>query len=109
MPIFSFGQQSQMVQTFNGKQYLLVGNQWKLFDTQTNAYRDIVNDIITIKGQETAGSIVPISNGNSPISYPLDSALSNINIDISGYASGIYTVVLIANGYIVDAATLSIQ
>lgn len=73
------------------------------------ASNDISVDYTVDASLSTYLSIVPISNGNSAIDYPLDSSLSNINIDISGYASGIYTVVLIVNGYIVDAETLSIQ
>lgn len=35
--------------TFNGKDYLKVGNQWKVFDNSSNQYYDIVDNVLTIR------------------------------------------------------------
>ena len=45
------------------------------------------------------------SNGTSN-NYILDVNSDNCNIDVSNYQTGIYTVALICDGKIVDAATL---
>jgi hypothetical protein len=46
-PNFAMGQSTY--QSFKGKQYLLVGNQWKVFNNINNTFYNIVNNTITIK------------------------------------------------------------
>jgi len=55
MPTLLIGQQnqpnsqvSQLMETFNGNQYVKVGNQWKVFNSQLNEYSDVSQNEITI-------------------------------------------------------------
>ena len=47
LPALCFGQNSY--QAFNGKQYLLVGEQWKVYNSLNNSHHAIVNNTITVK------------------------------------------------------------
>lgn len=49
------------------------------------------------------------ATGNSSNNYILNTSNNNINLNLSSYNTGIYTVILVCDGQIVDAKQLSIQ
>jgi hypothetical protein len=49
------------------------------------------------------------ATGNSTNNYILNTSNNNINLNLSSYNTGIYTVILVCDGQIVDAKQLSIQ
>ena len=85
-------------------------NRYKIESLSPNPANTNVSVEYDVEGANSAYlMIVGTSNFSSSNNYLINSTQTQTNIDVSNYQIGIYTIVLVIDGQIVDSTALMVQ